>query len=82
MSDWEKGFWLRDVLLIVILAAATAAYGAIVYFAVLHHSFITIGFSVVAIPFVLASLLLLVLMCPIPFEIVASILRTRVFPKG
>lgn len=82
MSDWAKGYWLRDVLLIFILLPIIAAYGALVYFAVVHRSFVASALSIVAIPFALASLFMFVLTFPIPFQIAASILRTRVFRKG
>jgi hypothetical protein len=79
VSDWAQGYWLRDVLLIFILLPIIAAYGTLVYFAVVHNSVVMIALSVVAIPFALAALLIFVLTLPIPFEIAASILRTRVF---
>ena len=82
MSDWERGFWLRDVLLIFILLALVAAHGTLNYFAVAHRGLLMILLSVVGAPFALAFLLLLVLMSPIPFQILASILRTRAFRKG
>jgi hypothetical protein len=81
LSDWNQGYWLSDVRLIFILLAIVVAYGTLVYFAVVHRSFITISLSFVSIPFALASLLMLVLIFPIPFQIAASIMRTRAFRK-
>jgi hypothetical protein len=60
MSDWAQGYWLRDVLLIFILLPIIAAYGTVVYFAVVHRSFVMIALPVIAIPFALAALLIFV----------------------
>jgi hypothetical protein len=79
LSDWAQGYWLRDVLLIFVLLPIIAAYGTLLYFALVHRSVVTIALSVVGIPFALAALLMLVLIFPIPFQIAASILRTRAF---
>jgi hypothetical protein len=82
LSDWEKQQWLRDIPLIFILFAMVAVYGTVAYFAVVHRSFVTIVLSLVGIPFGLAFLWLLFMVSVAPFQITASILRTRVFRKG
>lgn len=81
LSDSEKRRWLRDIPLIVILLAGLAAYGAVVYLAVLHRTFIMIGLSLIGIPFALVFLLMFILMSSIPFEIASSIWRTRVLGR-
>ena len=82
LSVWEKRQWLRDIPLIFILFAVVAAYGAVAYFAVVHRGVVMIVLSLLGIPFALVSLWLFFLMSAIPFQIVASILRTRVFRRG
>ena len=82
LSDWEKRQWLWDIPLIFILFAVVAAYGAVAYLAVVHRGFVMIVLSLLGIPFALVFLWLFVLMSAIPFQIVASILRTRVFRRG
>jgi hypothetical protein len=82
LSVWKKRQWLRDFPLIFISFAAVAAYGAVAYFAAVHRGFIIILLSLLGIPFALAFLGLFFLMVATPFQIVASILRTRVFGRG
>jgi hypothetical protein len=82
LSVWEKRQWLRDIPLIFILFVVLAAYGAVAYFAVVHRGFVMIVLSLLGIPFALISLWLFFLMSAIPFQIVASILRTRMFQRG
>ena len=82
LSVWEKQQWLRDIPLILILLAAVSGYGAVVYFTVLRRGFVMIVLSLLGIPFVLVFLWLFFLMSAIPFQIVASIMRTRVFRRG
>ena len=81
LSDWEKRQWLRDIPLILIFFAIVAAYGAVVYLALTHRSVVTIVLSLVGIPFAVVFLWLFILMSAIPFEIAASMLRTRVFHR-
>lgn len=81
LSDWEKRQWLTDIPLIFIFFAIVAAYGAAVHLALMHRSFVTIVLSLLGIPFAVVFLWLFILMSAIPFEIVASILRTRVFRR-
>jgi hypothetical protein len=82
LSVWEKRQWLRDIPLIFILSAVVAAYGAVAYFAAVHRGFSMIVLSLLGIPFALVFLWLFFLLSAIPFQIVASILRTRVFRRG
>ena len=82
LSDWEKRQWLGDIPLIFILFVVVAAYGTAAYFGVMHRSLITILLSIAGTPFALVFLWLFILMSAIPFQIAASLLRTRVFHRG
>lgn len=82
LSDWEKWQWLGDTPFIFISFAVVAAYGAAVYIAVVHRRFVMVVLSLVGFPFALVFLRLFILISAIPFQIVASILRTRVFRRG
>jgi hypothetical protein len=82
LSDWEKRQWLMDIPLMFILFALVAAYATVAYFAVVHRGLIMIVVSLAGIPFALVFLWLSILMAAIPFQIAASLFRTRVFRRG
>jgi hypothetical protein len=81
LSDWEKRQWLRDIPLILILFAVLAGYGTVAYLAVVHRAFVMIVLSLIGIPFTVVFLRLFILMSAMPFEIAASLLRTRAYRK-
>lgn len=77
LSDWDRRQWLPDVGLAMIILAALAAFSVLLYHAVLHRSTVLIACLVVVL---LCSIPLFPLFAAIvatPFEIVASIWRTR-----
>jgi len=82
LSPWEKQQWLHDVLLALILLLLLSGYGAVVYFALVRRSVLMLGLSVLGAPFAVVFFCLFVLMLAIPFEIAASVLRTRALGRN
>jgi hypothetical protein len=72
---------MRDIRLAFILFLLLSGYGAVVYLAVLRRSISMIGLSIVGFPFALVSLCLFIVMSVIPFQIAASLWRTRVLAR-
>lgn len=82
LSEWDKRQWLRDIPLIFILLAGFATYGAASYLALSHRSLIMIVLSLVGMPFAAVFLWQSFPMFAIPFKILGSVLRTRVFDRA
>jgi len=82
LSDWYRRLWLSDVGLAVIILAALVAFSALLYRAVLHGSIVLLGCLVVVFLFSIPLFPLFAAFIAIPFEIAASIWRTRVLGKN
>jgi lipid-A-disaccharide synthase-like uncharacterized protein len=82
LSNWEKRQWLKDVPLIFIFFAMLGGCVIVVYFAVVRRNVILFILSFAAVPFGVVSLRLFIVMSALPFQIAASLLRTRAFRKG
>jgi hypothetical protein len=82
LSSWEKRQWLRDIPLIFIWFAILAGCMSVVCFTIMRRNVIMIVLSVAAIPFGIVSFRLFIIASTIPFQIAASLLRTRAFGRG
>jgi len=71
-----------DISLLFILFALVAGYATVAYFAVVHGRLITIVVALAGIPFALVFLRLSIPMTATPFQIAASLFRTRVLRRG
>lgn len=70
-----------DVKFTLVSLALLTVYGLVVCFALAHRTLVTMVLSLVGIPFALASFFILTIAAATPFEIIASIRRTRTLGK-
>lgn len=82
LSNWEKRQWLKEVPLIFIFLAILAGCVSLVYFGVARRDVVLIVLSFAAAPVGIVSFRLFIIMSAIPFQIAASLLRTRAFGRG
>ncbi len=81
LSDWDRRRWLSDVGLAVIILAALVSFSILLYRAVLHRSTMLLGCLTVVFLFSIPLFPLFGAILAIPFELAASIWRTRVVTK-
>jgi len=81
LSDWDRRQWLSDVGLAVIILVALMSFSILLYRAFLHRSTMLVGCLVVVSLFSIPLFPLFAAILAIPFEIAASIWRTRVVTK-
>lgn len=78
LSDWSQRRWLSDVWLAAIILIGLLLYSVLVYRAVIHRSILILGSLALVLLPLIPLLPLLTAIVATPFEIAASIWRTRV----
>jgi hypothetical protein len=82
LSDWAKRQWLADLGLVIIVLVALALFSILVHRAIAHRSMVLFACLAVTALLALPLFPLLFAILAIPFEIAASVWRTRVMVQA